>query len=202
MIYALKGILSSIEPSDNVYILVLDCGYIQYEMKTTYTTAQQMPATGQELRLFTHLQVREDGLDLYGFITEEEKRCFLMLTSVSGVGPRAALSILSGLSPDQLALSIASGDAKSLTQCKGIGTKSAQRILLELKDQFTDLEVASGVLQKETFSAKGAASEAINALVSLGYSKTEAASAISQCPSDMKVEEMIKASLRSLSSVK
>lgn len=204
MIYAIRGILSFVEPFDSGYTLVVDCNGISYEIRTTYTTVQQSPSVGQEIELFTHLQLREDGMELFGFFSQEEKRCFLLLTSVSGIGPRNALSILSGLSPEQLALAIASGDTHSLVTCKGIGAKSAQRILLELKDKFTDLEIQSGIAQAgvPVTAASGPSAEAISALTALGYSKTEAAGAIAKLPADLSVEEMIKQSLRTLSSFK
>lgn len=204
MIYSIEGNLQLLEPSDSFYLAGVECGGITYEIKTSYTSAQQCPQKNGIVRFYTFLHTRDDALELFGFIELQERRCFQLLISVSGVGPKAALSILSSLSPSQLALCIVSGDVKTLTQCKGIGTKTAQRILLELKDRFgkesISMDLSSPNINSNALQSENA-SEAVNALVVLGYSKSEAASAVSSIDPQTSVEEMIKLSLKFLSSL-
>ena len=130
MLYFLKGITAALEPG----LAVIECAGVGYACKTTSFTLSGLQP-GKPATLYTHLSVREDGIELYGFGTKEEKRLFLQLTSVSGVGPKAALSILSTTTPSQLALAILTEDVKTLTLAPGIGKKIAQRIVLELRDK-------------------------------------------------------------------
>ena len=143
---------------------------------------------------------QEIGPDLYGFYDRAEQNCFSMLTSISGIGPKAALAVLSEFTPDSFALAVASGDVKAITRAKGIGPKAAQRIVLELKDKISGDSVAKGFgEQSVSVSAiKGNAGEAIAAMVSLGYTNSEAAAVIGKLPQDLPVDEMIKRALRSL----
>ena len=138
---------------------------------TTMTTLSCLPPAGGEVTLYTHLNVREDALDLYGFYTQAERTAFQMLIGVSGVGPKSALAVLSDMTPDQLSLAVASGDAKSLRNAPGIGPKVAQRIILELKDKLGTDGLAEGMqevaaqLRSETTNM----SEAVSALCVLGF---------------------------------
>ena len=156
-----------------------------------------------EVTVFTHLNVREDALDLFGFATVEELEAFKLLIGVSGVGPKAALAILSELSPDAFAIAVSSSDAKAITAANGVGPKLAQRIIMELKDKISD----AAFISEESSSLAGAVSavnnlsntsEAIAALTSLGYSQAEASVAISKLSPELSVEELIKAALKNM----
>ena len=136
MIYSLDGTLTYFDQN----FAVVSCGGVGFKCFTTLTTLQSLPGVGKPVQLFTYLSVREDALDLYGFATTAELDCFKLLISVNGVGPKAALAILSELSADRLAVCIAGGDAKSLTRAPGIGKKIAERIVLELKDKMGVLD--------------------------------------------------------------
>lgn len=130
MLYYVNGTVAHIGP----HLAVIDCGGVGYACRTTNYTIAHLQR-GQAAKLYTYLNVREDAVDLYGFFSENELNCFQMLTSVSGVGPKAALSILSSTTPEGLAMGIITEDEKSLTAAPGIGKKIAQRIILELKDK-------------------------------------------------------------------
>jgi Holliday junction DNA helicase RuvA len=155
---------------------------------------------GEEVTLYTYLHVTETGLDLFGFYDQSELSCFKMLLGVTRVGPKAALSILSGITAEQFALAVASGDAKTLSHAPGLGMKTAQRIVLELKDKISKETAAQGIALPDipVFSQSSNASEAINALVVLGYTQGEAAAVVTKLPQEMSVEDMIKKSLQTL----
>ena len=174
MFYYLEGVVAHIAPN----IAVIDCGGVGYACKTTHYTLGSL-TTGKKAKLYTHLYVREDIFELYGFSTEGERSCFEMLIGVSGVGPKAALSILSSNSPENLAMAIITENEKALTCAPGIGKKIAQRIILELKDKLSkgQLPTVSG---GEGYSGSGITvipenktSEASAALAVLGYSQQE-----------------------------
>lgn len=198
MIYSLSGRIRHIEDG----FFVVECGGVGYLCKASVTTLSQLPPKGSEAFVYTYLNVTQDGADLYGFFDRAEKDCFLLLTGVSGVGPKAALSVLSDFTPDALALAIASGDIKTLTRAKGIGPKAAQRIALELKDKMIGGLSAGaygfGEAAGPAAQIKGNAAEAVAAMGALGYSPSEAAAAVGRLPQEMSVEDMIKAALRSL----
>lgn len=203
MFYSIHGKLIVLEPDDALYLAAVECGSgVAYQLKTTLTTAQKCPSVGEDVTLFTHFSVREGAVDLFGFFTLEERRCFRMLVSVSGVGPRFALSVLSSLSPSELAMCVASGDSKRLTQCKGVGAKTAQRIVLELKDKLgadhTETSEQGEEQVRPGVGLEGNSAEAISALVVLGYSRSEAAKAIAGCAPNDTPEQMIKAALKNL----
>lgn len=200
MIYSVKGELQSASASDAHYLAVVEAGGIGYAIKTTHTTMMKMPPIGSTAIFFTYLYVREDALELFGFADLEELNCFKMLISISGVGPKAALSILSDMTPQKFALYIATGDSKGFTRSKGIGAKTAQRIVLELKDKITNEQVAVGVTDKlpDMKQISSNAGEAISALVVLGYAQSEAAAAIAKLDQNLSVEEMIKLGLKAL----
>ncbi len=158
-------------------------------------------ALNTETTVYTYLNVREDAMELYGFSTPNELDSFKQLITVSGVGPKAALAILSVLTPDKLALSIASGDAKAITKAQGVGAKIANRIILELKNKFsTELTEEQSELVGAVQMTAGAENvgEAIEALVQLGYSRSEAAAALGKLDSTLPVEELIRQALKSL----
>jgi Holliday junction DNA helicase RuvA len=159
-----------------------------------------LPKIGEQVTLFTHLNVREDALDLFGFATMAELNCFKMLTGVSGVGPKVGLAILSELVPEQVAMAVATGDSKTLTRASGVGGKLAQRITLELKDKIKGMSVSdnAGLAAAGVVSASSNASEAVNALAVLGYSPTDAAAVVGKFDSALPVEELIRLSLRAM----
>ncbi len=196
MYYSLTGKLIHTEP----WMAVVSCGGVGYKCMTTMTTLSCLPLVGGEVTLYTHLNVREDALDLYGFYSMTECNAFKLLIGVSGVGPKSALAILSDLTPDRLALCVASGDAKSLTRAPGVGAKLAQRIILELKDKVSKAELAEGIGETAAQVAveHSNLSEAAAALCALGYSQSQAVGALAGLKPDMPVDEMIKHGLKTI----
>ena len=160
MIYSLDGTLTYFDQN----FAVVSCGGVGFKCFTTLTTLQSLPGVGKPVQLYTYLSVREDALDLYGFATTAELDCFKLLISVNGVGPKAALAILSELSADRLAVCIAGGDAKSLTRAPGIGKKIAERIVLELKDKMGVLDLGSSREVQAAAAANTAGSVAAEAV--------------------------------------
>lgn len=180
---------------------VIDCGGVGYLCRTTLATLSQIGRTGEAATLYTYLHVREDNIELFGFATEQELNCFKMLISVSGVGPKAGLAILSDTNPEKFALTVATGDYKAFTKTKGVGPKLAQRVVLELKDKITKEQLSGGVHAEDIFEAVSEGSntaEAISALVVLGYSQTEAASAVAKLDPSLAVEELIRQALKKM----
>lgn len=196
MFYSLNGTLTHMDAA----FVVIECGGVGFKCSTTANTMRRLPKLGERTKLFTYLNVREDALDLYGFSDEKELNCFKMLLSVSGVGPRVALSILSEITPEKFAFCAAAGDAKTLTHAPGVGMKLAQRIVLELKDKISSADAATGFSEPElgVISASGNAGEAVNALMVLGYAKSEASAAVAKCDSALPIEEIIRQSLKLL----
>lgn len=199
MIYSITGMLRQVAPT---YCVIEACG-VGYQCSASTYTLSSLPGRGQEVTLLTHLWVKEDGMELFGFSTEQEKHCFRLLIGVSGVGPRVALAILSDAAPDRLMLSIAAGDAKALTRAQGVGAKLAQRIILELRDKVTDEDIGSSFGEEQgTIAALGesakntAKSEAISALVALGYGQTDAAAVIAPMEESLAVDELIRRALK------
>ena len=183
-------------------VAVIDVNGVGFSISTSMYTLGNLK-TGEKVRLHTYLSVREDALELFGFLTEEELRCFKMLISISGVGPKAALSILSSTTPANLALAIATEDTKVLTNAQGVGKKLASRIILELKDKMlkSGTEISSGDLQMPAMPAAGGAeAEAVEALMVLGYSQAEAMQAMEGLKTDssLTAEELIRACLKKL----
>lgn len=197
MIYSVTGKLILVEPT----FAVVEAGGIGYRCATTTYTLSQLPPRGSIVTLFTHLYVREDILDLFGFASYDELEAFRMLITVSGVGPKVALAILSGTTPDRLMMSIAAEDIKAL-KVPGVGPKIAQRIIMELKDKVGNSAMAASVrgadLSDGTRGAPSAQGEAISALVSLGYGQTDAASVVSRLDGSLSAEEIIKLALKKL----
>ena len=195
MIYSLKGQLIV----KNTGLAVVSCGGVGFSCAISLSTYGDLPAVGNECLLYTHLDVKEDALNLYGFSTREELNCFKLLTSVSGVGPKFAIAMLSGMSPTKVALCIAAGDVKSLTACPGIGPKIANRMILELKDKVGDLtpDLQADVGAIKAAPAGSNVSEALDALVALGYSQAEATVALAKLDNTLPAEELIKQALKS-----
>ena len=197
MFYSLRGKLAFTDPA----CVVLDCGGVCFKCFTSLNTIRSLPSAGSEVTLFTHMLVKEDALDLYGFFTTQELECFRLLISVSGIGPKAAVSILSELTPDKLAISIASGDAKALTRAQGVGKKIAERAVLELKSKITGVAAsAADVSAAASVSADAGsdAAEAVEALVALGYGRSDAAVAVGSMDKSLSVDEMIRQGLKML----
>lgn len=196
MFYSLKGSLITLENN----FLVVECSGVGYKCLTSlYTQSQFKDKIGNEITVYTFLSVRQDALDLFGFADNGELECFKMLTSVSGVGPKAALSILSQFPAEKVAYLVTSGDSKSLTSVSGIGAKTAQRIVLELKDKLSAIGFESSA-QKITNMPLGNSniSEAIKALSTLGYSAGEVMQHISSFDEKLPVEKLIQLTLKSM----
>ena len=199
MFYYVDGTVTVLEQG----LAVIDCGGVGYACHASQNTIGKLKI-GAHARLLTYLNVREDIFELYGFIDEEEQSCFKMMIGVSGVGPKAALSILSIAPPDRLALSIITGDEKMLMQAPGIGKKIAQRIVLELRDKMSkeQLETASAASPAVAAAASGGVNhtqEAVAALMVLGYSQAEALHAMEGLDAaGMEVEEIIRQCLKKL----
>lgn len=198
MLYNIKGKLTVTD----VNFIVVECGGIGFKCFTTLNTAKTVGEIGKEVNVYTYLAVREDAMDLYGFATTAELDAFKLLITVSGIGPKAAVAILSELTPDKLALCIASGDAKSITRAQGVGKKTAERVVLELKDKMGSMNISSGnsnaVAGVLSVNESSNASEAVEALVALGYSQSDAAMAVSTLDKSMSVDEMIRFGLKQL----
>lgn len=197
MLYSLRGTIVHYDSQS----IAVECGGVAYYCQTTLSTLSQVAAPGNEVLVYTHVNFRQDAVDLFAFADKSELNCFRMLIGVSGVGPKAALAILSVLTPERFALCVASGDDKSITQAQGVGKKLAQRIVLELKDKVGATDISGGFADRPTANLNlgaGNAGEAISALVVLGYSQSEAAAVISKLEHDTSVEDMIKAGLKAL----
>lgn len=199
MIYCLTGKI--VKKSMNA--VVLSCGGVGYYAQCPASVAGALPGVGKEATIYTVMSITENDVSLYGFATEQQQACFEMLTAVSGVGPKVGLAILSVMEPNRVALAISAGDHKAFKAASGVGPKLAQRIVLELKDKvakgFVDgisLEDVAGA-SADTQASQGS-SQAIAALVSLGYSQSEAALAVSKIDAALPVEEIIKLALRSM----
>lgn len=196
MIYSIKGKLIHCEND----FAVIECAGVGYACNTTLSTIGHIQGETGDVTLYTSMVVREDDVSLYGFATPDELHAFKLLTSVSGVGPKAGLAILSVCTPQSFALAVASGDSKMFTKAKGVGPKVAQRIVLELKDKVSKDAGLMGESSEGDFSvvSTGNAAEAVSALVVLGYSQSEAARFISTIDSNTPVEDMIKLALKGL----
>ena len=197
MIYCLTGKILK-KSLDSV---VISCAGVGYYVQVPATTGEALPAPGQDGTVYTIMNVTENDVSLYGFANEEQRDCFKMLTAVTGVGPKAGLSILSIMSPEKVALAASSGDYKAFTKASGVGPKLAQRIALELKDK-----VGKGLANGNGFSGdmgtpepSSAPAQAVAALVSLGYTPSDAAAAVARVDETLPVQDIIKVALRSLS---
>ena len=197
MFYYLNGKITLMDAN----LAVVDCGGVGYACFASNYTLSQL-RIGEEHRLFTHCNVKEDAFDIYGFATREELRLFELLIGITGVGPASALSILSVCSPDQLTLAILTGDEKTITRAKGVGAKSAKRIILELKDKLGgELDFSAVGNQPGAAAApqqNGKVAMATAALAELGYSQSEAAAALKGADVSLSVEELVRYGLRAM----
>lgn len=196
MYYYIKGTLAA--KGENY--LVVDAGGVGYLIYTPLSNIEKSGAIGSEITMYTCLNVREDAMELYGFITEEEKKMYLMLTSVSGVGPKAGLAILSVATPQQLAAAIITEDTKLITKAQGVGPKVAKRVILELKEKINPEELGidgnEGVILDEPAApVMDNKAEAMSALVVLGYSANDARGVLQTLDSSLSTEELIKQAL-------
>lgn len=206
MITFVKGILDTVGENQ----IVVENRGIGFEILVPLSVISNMPPTGNEVKIYTYTYVREDVLQLYGFLTRDELAMFKLLISVSGVGPKGALGILSVMDADGLRFAIMADDAKSISKAPGIGAKTASRVILELKGKVDFEEAVMGALDRgearmaagktDTGDAGAPANEAIQALVALGYTSTEAVRAVRKtAPTpDMSVEDILKASLKNI----
>ena len=191
MIGRLTGVLVEKQPPQ----VLLEVAGVGYEVDVPMSSFYHLPASGERVSLHTHFVVREDAQQLFGFLTLKEREAFRALIRISGVGPRLALSVLSGLSVDELAQCVVMQDAGRLTRVPGIGKKTAERLLLELKGKLADA-LPGG--QGGVASAPGVQADALNALLALGYSDKEAGPAIKQLPEGLSLEEAIRQALKLL----
>ncbi len=200
MFYYLYGTLEI----NDAGICVIDCGGVGYKLTTSLITCELLrEKIGQKVKLFTYLAVREDGIELFGFESNEERECFNKLITVSGVGPKAAMSILSIMTPDNFALAVCTEDTKAISKASGIGGKTAARIILELKDK---LSVDVGAVPAKgagraavVMPMSGNLTEATEALMVLGYDKNSVAGALAGLDPKADVGELIRAALKKLS---
>lgn len=195
MLYYVKGILAMTDAQT----AVVDCGGVGYKLTVSGNTLSKLTETGKNVCLYTYMAVRENACELYGFYTTEEQSAFKLLITVSGVGPKAAMAVLSVLSPEKFAMAVSSGDAKLLSRANGIGLKTAQRIILELKDKVvkqlnTD---DSGDASAEVDSS--VMGDALEALMVLGYNRSAAAMALKGC-GGTTLEEIMRAALKKIGS--
>ncbi len=194
MYYSVRGQVIHLEHN----VAVIECGGVGYKCQTTINTQKNLKLN-TETKLFTYLNVREDAMELFGFGTEMELSAFKTLISVSGVGPKVGLAILSVLTPQQISLAIASNDLKSITMAPGVGKKLAQRIVIELKDKFSltsgnDASVQGGIASANT--SVGNVPKAIEALSVLGYSSSDVAPFITTLDTNLPVEKLIGETLK------
>lgn len=209
MFYYISGKLAKLDAG----YAVVDAGGVGYKLTVSRSTYEKMPhrltvSEAPDVKLYTYMAVREDGIEMFGFADEEELSAFKMLIGVSGVGPKAAISILSTLSPEKLALSVCTDDRKTISQANGIGAKTAARIILELKDKLKAEsfgEISSDALQGDetasggAMSAAGKLSDAQDALAVLGYSRAEANRALQSIDtSSLELDDIIRLALKKL----
>lgn len=206
MISYIRGILAESGTEE----IVIEAGGIGYGIKVPASIHNQLPARGMEVKVFTYLQVREDAVGLFGFLTRDDLEIFRMLLGVSGIGPKGALNILSAITPDDLRFAILSDDAASIAKAPGIGRKTAQKVILELKDKMKlddafEKKLASGQLNDSLIPSAGDSRQerlrdAAMALSSLGYTNQEALKAVSsvETEEDLPVEELIRRALKTL----
>ena len=190
----LKGVI--VEKDENN--LVLDCNGVGYELTISYFTYEALGEVGSVASVFTYLQVREDAMCLYGFATKQEKAVFMELITVSGVGPKMASGILSGMTPSQLVMAVTTGDVKTLSKVKGLGKKTAERIIVELKEHMGDIRGIE-IVQTElaTPISSSAIDEAIDVLAGMGLGRMEAINLVKSIATvGMTTEEIITTALR------
>lgn len=199
MIYNVNGTLTYTEPT----FAVVECGGVGFKCFVSMNTLKDLTSIGTRVNLFTYMSVREDAMDLFGFSTQAELQAFKLLITVSGVGPKAAIAILSVLSPDRLSIAVSSGDVKSIQAANGVGKKTAERVVLELKDKMVGVGSASAASVVEgiqSVAASNNAQEAVEVLVSLGFNQSDAATVVGAMDKSLSVDDMIRKGLKQLSS--
>ena len=199
MFYYLSGTVAMLDAG----LAVIDCGGVGYAVYTS-TYSQSQMKQGQPCKVFTHCNIREDAFDIFGFTTREELECFRLMIGVTGVGPKAALAILSAVSPQNFTLAVLTGDEKALTAAPGVGKKLAQRIILELKDKLGSAELdfsGGGTASAVPNLTGGSAAEASAALAVLGYSQSEIGAALRGVDMAQPVEDIVRCALRNLVSL-
>ena len=187
------GRIAGILVEKNFPQIVVSCNGVGYEIDVPMSTFYPLPRTGEEVTLLTHLVVREDAHLLFGFLTAGERGAFRQLLKISGVGPKVALSVLSGLSVEELSAAVAMGDAARLTKVPGIGKKTAERLVLELRDK-----LPKAVPSVARSDASAASADVLNALLGLGYNEREAQAAVKQLPADLQLTDAIRQALKHL----
>lgn len=198
MIYNLNGKLTYVDPT----FIVIECGGVGFKCFASTTTITSISTVGTNVNVLTYMSVKEDSIDLYGFATQEELNAFKLLISVSGIGPKAAMAILSVLPPDRLSVAVSSGDVKAIQSAQGVGKKTAERVVLELKDKMVGIgsahtnTIVEGI---QSVAQSDNAQEAVEVLVSLGFNQSEAASVVGTMDKSLSVDEMIRKGLKSLS---
>lgn len=196
--------LTGIVVSTGVNSAVIDVGGIGFLVACSHNTLSDISGKGGEkIKIYTHMVVREDAMELYGFSTQDELSAFRMLISVSGVGAKSAIAVLSTLSPEKFALAVTTEDAKAISKAPGVGARTAARIILELKDKIAKEfggEAVSSAMTQEQIKGDDTLSDAVNTLIVLGYSRAEALSALSGL-GGMNLEDMIKSALKKLSAM-
>lgn len=199
MIYNVRGKLTYTEPT----FAVIECGGVGFKCFISMNTLKDLSTIGTEVNLFTYMAVREDAMDLFGFSTQNELQAFKLLITVSGVGPKAAIAILSVLSPDRLSIAISGGDVKSIQAANGVGKKTAERVVLELKDKMVGIgsgNAAAVVEGIQAVASNSDAQEAVEVLVSLGFNRSDAAAVVGAMDKTLSVDAMIRNGLKQLSS--
>lgn len=198
MIYNVRGTLTYTD----INYAVVECGGVGFKCFVSMTTLKELPPLGKEANLYTYLSVREDAMDLFGFATQQELDAFKLLITVSGVGPKAAMAVLSVLPPDRLSIAVSSGDVKSIQSAQGVGKKTAERIVLELKDKMLGIAPsnAAAVQSIQAVASNSDAQEAVEVLVSLGFNQSDAATVVGAMDKALSVDDMIRKGLKQLSS--
>lgn len=196
----IKGVLAELEED----AIVVEIGGIGYHIYTTGQTFSRLPSLGDEVKIYTYLYIREDAMLLYGFCSKDELRVFKLLLGVSGIGPKGALAILSVMTTDDLRFAVLGDDAKTIAKAPGVGVKTAQRLILELRDKLSIEDAFEEKLSQAEDTArdraKGAKNEAVQALVALGYSSSEALKALGgiEITEETDVEDLLKAALKNM----
>ena len=194
MIYSVRGSLILMEAG----VAVVECGGVGFRVQTSLTTQKQLKLNS-EVTLFTYMNVREDAMELFGFAAKSELNTFKLLISISGVGPKVALAILSELTSEQIAMCVSASDSKTLTRANGVGPKLAQRIVLELKDKFKGISEQQGIEMKgSVITDTGNVPKAVQALAVLGYSAADVTPILSRLDPSLSVEQMIAATLKQM----
>lgn len=207
MIHFIHGTLSDVAEG----LVVVEAAGVGYGIHVPATVIGALPPIGEDIKIYTYFSLTQNGVDLYGFLSPEDREMFTMLLTVSGIGPKGALGILSALTPDDLRMAIVTGDSKAISRAPGVGNKTAQRVVLELKDKLDATEVFSSALDHghgaeaavdagAAAGVYGAQKEAVEALVALGYSNVEASRAVKkvELSEGMTVDQILKASLKNL----